>query len=222
MPTHDSIGHRIRGILSEGHDMEKLAEMLPIWRESYKLTMELAGKSFLQLVFFFLLFALIDRAEVTKASLFGIEFNNLSAPYAILFSLSVIIFYRLVSLVCFAQLTEDAIREAYYQCYKKFQINGLTELTIYPSLPQIESTFENLEHNKRSLFAKTAFVFMLFESSALVIIPLLGFLWASYALIRSSLIDNVLSISVVSVAWLVILRALVLSAHVLRFAGRAT
>jgi hypothetical protein len=213
---------KIRDLLKEEGNTEKLKELLPVWRETYKLAMELSGKSFLHLAIFFLFFSLIDMAEVTKASLFDIEFKTLSIPYGILFTLSIITYYRLILLVCFAQTIEEAIRETYYQCYESFQTEGLSDLAVYPSLVQIEKAFENLEDNQSGFFARLAFASMLIESLALIIIPLFGFIWASYALIRSTLISDLWSISIVCVSWLVIFRALLLAIQSLRYAGSAT
>lgn len=217
-----NIGEKISKVLKEKENSERLKEFLPVWREAYKLSMELAEKSVVQLVFFFLFFALIDVAAVTKASLFGIEFNSLSIPYVILFVLSVATFYRLMLLACFAQVIEEAIRKAYVNLYRDFQSEGLSDLAAYPSLPQIENTFANLEDNEQSFFARLSQASMVVQALALPVISLVGLTWASYALIRGTVISNYWAIPIVCISWLVILRALLVGIHAIRYALEAS
>jgi len=215
--SQKSIEAKFRDLLNEKENVEKLKELLPHWREAYKLTMELAEKSFVQLAFFFLFFALIDKAAVTKASLFGIEFNSLSIPYAILFVLCIITFYRLISLACFAQIAEEAVRQVYFHLYVKYSTTGLCDLTVYPSLPQIENTFGNLEDEVGGFFAQLASWSAIIEGLAIIIILLIALSWAPYAVIRGDLISNTWTISIVSISWLLIFRALLLGIQTLRY-----
>ncbi len=213
-----SIGKKIENIIHvDKENLEKLKEMLPIWRESYKLSMENAEKSFVQLIFFFLFFFLINAAEVTEVNLFGIKFNSLSVPYALLFILSAITFYRFVSISCFAQLIEEAIRHANYQIFQDFQKKGLMDLGNYSSVPQIENCFANLEDKKSSCFTRIGNLFVIAQSLVLGVFPLLALISASYALIKSEFIGNSWSIVLICISWIFILRALILIVQWLRY-----
>ncbi len=194
---------------------------MPLWRETYKLSIKLsmqnAEKIFTQFAFFMLLFFLINSAEITKASLFGLEFKSLSLPYIFLFFLSSLNFYRFSSVLCFAQVVEEAIRKTYVKLFKDFQYSGLTDLASYPSIPQIENCFSNLEDDKDSFFQKyVGSSFLAFRYSILSLIILALFGSASYCLWRSTLVNHLWAIPLICISWILILRSYILFIQVHR------
>ena len=146
---------KIREILESKEEIDKLHDILPLWRESYKQAMESSEKSFTQMIFFFL----IDKAALTKVSFFGLELTDWSIPYALVYGLCFMTFYRFVTLGSFAQMTEEAIREGNNQIYEKFSTENLMEFTVYPSLPQIENTLSNIEDDRGGFFTRRVFLF---------------------------------------------------------------
>lgn len=213
-----SIQRKINNITSISEEnVEKLKELVQIWRETYKISMENAEKIFVQLIFFLLFFLLINSAEVTKASLFGLEFKSLSLPYALLYFLSAITFYRFTSILCFAQVVEEGIRSAYTKLFTDFQYSGLTDLGGYPSIPQIETCFANLEDESSSFFVKyIGNIFVVGQSVILVLAVLILLVLNSYFLLRSTLVSDSWAILLICISWFFILRSLILLVQMFR------
>ena len=181
-----SIEQTIRGILEQNKDDAViLKDMLPLWQESYKASSEETEKNLLRFLFFFFLFAMIDSAQLSKISVFGVDFQTAGIPMLVTYVTCVLLYYRCMSLFFFSQIVEEAIREANYQFFKAFQLAGLCDLSVYPSVPQIENTLANLEEDKNSFPARLASAWTMGETIVIVFAPLLAMIWASYALVRS-------------------------------------
>ena len=150
---------------------------------------------------------MIELAQLSKLSVFGIELKTGGIPLIVVYLTCTFLYYRFMSLFVFYETVEEALREGYYQCFYEYHSTGLTDLTIYPSLDQIENAFVNLEEDEKSFMYRILARFQTTLTWCLMVGPLVATLWASYVLIRSPVTNAYLSIPAVCVSSVILIRA---------------
>lgn len=191
---------------------EEARELLPLWRDNYRYTADLAEKSFLRLIFFGFLFYIVITAQVSEVSALGVKFENFAVPMLVSLLLCAYYFYRFIGLFCFAQNIEQVIREIYFQYFKSWQTVGLIDLTDHPSISQIENTYNALSDSSK-LFGFVSRAGMLFVTLAFFVAPIMFFGWAVYSLFQTSLISSTSTVVISIVTGVIVVRSIFLIAQ---------
>jgi hypothetical protein len=153
---------------------------------------------------------------LSSVSIFDIDLNASGIALLSLFIACNILYYRLMSMLVFSQMVEEAIRHAQYRLYQDYQVAGLTDLAVYPSLPQAENTFANLEDDSSSFASRLASSFAISEALILILVPLIAMIWAAYVIVSSPLIGGAVSVFAVVVSIVIMLRGFSLMLHAAR------
>lgn len=200
-----SIESKVQSLFEAGDQRPIAEKLLGIWIESHRLASSLVASNMRAMLLLILVFTMLASATASELTVFGLTFKSVSAPLALSYSVAAFLFYRVASLFAFSQMTESAMRAAYFHLYADWQTAGLTDLGSYPLPPQIETALANVE-DRTSIFAKTADI----TSATMLLVSLFGFVgwftWGAYMLLAHNLVWKLLSIGLIVAGTLLVLR----------------
>ena len=188
------------------------AELIKLWRENYRFTAEQLSKALQRFLLLALGFTLLSTARLSEVSVFGLKFQGLDAPLALSYLVSGFLFYRVLSLFSLSQLLESVLSYSYERTHPAWHAEGLTALTQYPGVSNLESTLSSLEKGP-TWFLRISDLWGYGAPISVVMVSLGWFIWAGTVVVRELPIGW--AAIILALAGLCVVRGILIVIHVL-------
>lgn len=147
--------------------LDELKAIEPILIENCKSSVkQMYTYYFITLVLMFIWF-LVDSAIITEIKLFDVNLNNRKILIIGIPFLSVVCYYFSITYMAFNQLIDAGLKQIQQKIYPNIGQSSLLELTIFPSLIELESIKVRLSN--RSFISTAGFIFI---SISFMLLPL--------------------------------------------------
>lgn len=138
--------------------LEELRAIEPILMENCKTSIkQMYTYYFITLVLIFIWF-LVDNSIVTEIKLFDVNLSNKKILICGIPFLAIVCYYFSITYMAFNQLIDAGLKQVQEKIYPNIGKSSLLELTIFPSLIELESVKMRL--SDESLLSTTGFLFI--------------------------------------------------------------
>lgn len=148
--------------------IDELKAIEPILIENCKSSVKQMYTYYFITLVLMIIWFLIDNAIITEIKLFDVNLNNRKFLIIGIPFLSVICYYFSITYMAFNQLIDAGLKQIQQEIYPNISQSSILELTIFPSLIELESIKMRLSND--SFLSTTGFIFI---SVLFIFLPLI-------------------------------------------------
>lgn len=206
------VSRRVSKLFADSVAASQGTELMKLWRDNYRATADLTGKTLQRFLLLALLFTLLATARLTEVSVFGLKFKELDVPLGLAYVACGFLFYRVLSLFSFSQLLETALDYSYQRVFSPWHAAGLTRLTQHPGVTNLESSLGGLETHP-TWFLRFSTWWAAAVAICVLVVCLAWFAWAGTVIVREVPIG--FALIVLTFSALCVTRGVLFGLHVL-------
>jgi hypothetical protein len=138
--------------------LEELKAIEPILIENCKSSIKQMYIYYFTSVVLVFIWFLVDRSIITEVKFFDVTLKNKKILLVGISFLSVVCYYFTITYMAFNQLIDSGLKQIQQKIYPNLSESSILELTIYPSIIELESIKMRLSND--SFFSTIGFIFV--------------------------------------------------------------
>ncbi len=156
---HPNFNTQVHNTINNGKTtLDELKAIEPILIENCKSSIKQMYTYYFICLVLMIIWFLVDNSIITEIKLFDVNLNNKKILIIGIPFLSVVCYYFSITYMAFNQLIDSGLKQIQQKIYPNISQSSILELTIFPSLIELESIKMRLSND--SFISTTGFIFI--------------------------------------------------------------